>query len=342
MGTARGSRYPPDWEDRRRRVYQRDEYQCQRCGARGGPYGDLELHCHHIVPISEGGSHALTNLTTLCWRCHDAVHDHHIPRMSDVDSRATGDPQPLRTLTKQLNPDDYTADSQPYVRYWRSFIDVVATYATTEFYSDIQSLLDIAEDWYYYTKTYQQLPPSHAVRNFDAELQKLQTTYSDIDDAYSTFIDSASELPEKPDVCTDAEWFLTMSVVEIEQIVTHAEGIQTAADVEELHHHYEQLVTVGELSDAATPFEIFQRGREIGTKLASAMRQRMEPATTPTTIREDEATQPTTERETCSSPEPEPDTQTDTPDVYGDDDTNSGIQADQTTESTDQACRVSS
>lgn len=298
MGTARASRYPADWDDRRRRVYQRDGYQCQRCGARGGPYGDLELHCHHIVPVSEGGSHALANLTTLCWRCHDAVHDHHIPRMSDINSRATSDPQPLQTLTEQLNPDDYTPDSQPYVRYWQSFIDVVATYATAEFYSDVQSLYDIAEDWYYYTKSYQQLPPSHAVRDLQTELQKVKTTYSDVDDAYSAFIDRASELPEKPDECTDAERFLTIEVLKIEQIVTHAEGIKTADDVEELHHHYEQLVAVQrellEHLDASTQVEAFQRAREIGIKLDSAMRQRMEPATTPTDVTEDDATQPTT------------------------------------------------
>lgn len=66
--------YPPDWDRRRQRVYARDDYQCQNCRRRGGPYGDVELHAHHIVPKSRGGVHRLENLVTLCEPCHDAVH----------------------------------------------------------------------------------------------------------------------------------------------------------------------------------------------------------------------------------------------------------------------------
>lgn len=63
--------YPADWDDRRRRVYKRDDYTCQACGRRGGPYGDVELHADHVIPKSEGGSHDESNLQTLCRRCHD-------------------------------------------------------------------------------------------------------------------------------------------------------------------------------------------------------------------------------------------------------------------------------
>ncbi|GAB7020291.1 HNH endonuclease [Halostagnicola bangensis] len=66
--------YPPDWDRRRRRVYARDDHQCQNCRRRGGPYGDVELHAHHIVPKSRGGVHRLENLVTVCKPCHDAVH----------------------------------------------------------------------------------------------------------------------------------------------------------------------------------------------------------------------------------------------------------------------------
>lgn len=78
--------YPHDWDERRRVVYQRDEYQCQNCGRRGGAAGNAELHCHHIVPKSKGGSHDMNNLVTLCRDCHNQVHDHHIPKMSEVSS----------------------------------------------------------------------------------------------------------------------------------------------------------------------------------------------------------------------------------------------------------------
>ena len=79
--------YPSDWERRRKRVYRRDNYECQQCGALGGDRGNCELHAHHIVPKGNGGSHSLSNLTTLCWSCHNAQHVHHIPR-----SDPTADP----------------------------------------------------------------------------------------------------------------------------------------------------------------------------------------------------------------------------------------------------------
>lgn len=67
--------YPGDWDIRRRRVYKRDGYSCQNCGRRGGRGGDYELHAHHIVPKSKGGSHHVDNLITLCKGCHAAVHN---------------------------------------------------------------------------------------------------------------------------------------------------------------------------------------------------------------------------------------------------------------------------
>ena len=71
-----GDGYPDDWDRRRKKVYQRDGYQCQRCGASGGGSGNAELHAHHKVPKSKGGSHRLSNLTTLCSDCHSQVHAH--------------------------------------------------------------------------------------------------------------------------------------------------------------------------------------------------------------------------------------------------------------------------
>jgi 5-methylcytosine-specific restriction endonuclease McrA len=72
-------KYPPDWDARRKTVYRRDDYACQECGLGGGPHSgesDVELHAHHIQPLSAGGTHHLTNLITLCRRCHDEQHNH--------------------------------------------------------------------------------------------------------------------------------------------------------------------------------------------------------------------------------------------------------------------------
>ena len=69
------SSYPDDWDVRRRQVYQRDQYKCGNCQSEGGPYGDTEVHAHHIVPKSQGGADRFTNLVTLCADCHARVHD---------------------------------------------------------------------------------------------------------------------------------------------------------------------------------------------------------------------------------------------------------------------------
>lgn len=68
------SEYPSDWNSRRKRVYKRDNYRCQKCGNKGGRRGNTEVHAHHIKPKSKGGSHRLSNLTTLCKDCHNKVH----------------------------------------------------------------------------------------------------------------------------------------------------------------------------------------------------------------------------------------------------------------------------
>jgi hypothetical protein len=66
--------YPSDWNSRRKKIYQRDGYECQNCGVYGGTKGDAELHAHHVVPKSKGGTHDTTNLITICKGCHNAVH----------------------------------------------------------------------------------------------------------------------------------------------------------------------------------------------------------------------------------------------------------------------------
>lgn len=82
-------RYPSDWGSRRKRVYRRDNYQCQNCGERGGAHGDAELHAHHVVPISKGGSHDTSNLTTVCHGCHEAIHGHPVGGGTRTSSATT-------------------------------------------------------------------------------------------------------------------------------------------------------------------------------------------------------------------------------------------------------------
>lgn len=63
--------YPDDWDDLRREVYARDGYRCANCGAT-----DVDLHAHHIVPLSVGGTNERTILVTLCQDCHQRIHPH--------------------------------------------------------------------------------------------------------------------------------------------------------------------------------------------------------------------------------------------------------------------------
>lgn len=63
--------YPDNWDSIRHEVYERDNYQCCNCGR-----SELELHAHHIVPLSKGGTNNKDNLITVCRGCHMAIHNH--------------------------------------------------------------------------------------------------------------------------------------------------------------------------------------------------------------------------------------------------------------------------
>ncbi|MFB6186224.1 MAG: HNH endonuclease [Halobacteriaceae archaeon] len=90
-----GDKYPSDWSSRRKKVYKRDNYRCQKCGARGGKRGSSELHAHHIKPVSKGGSHRYSNLKTLCRSCHSDVHGHGVGGRTTSNRPNEADPVEL-------------------------------------------------------------------------------------------------------------------------------------------------------------------------------------------------------------------------------------------------------
>ena len=61
--------YPSNWKDVAQRIRSLDHYRCVICGAQ-----DSELHVHHIVYVSNFGTHRQENLATLCKACHEAEH----------------------------------------------------------------------------------------------------------------------------------------------------------------------------------------------------------------------------------------------------------------------------
>lgn len=66
-------RYDKQWADLRQAVFDLDEYQCQNC-LEIVDDDDLTLDPDHNVPRGAGGSDRLSNLNSLCRRCHDAKH----------------------------------------------------------------------------------------------------------------------------------------------------------------------------------------------------------------------------------------------------------------------------
>ncbi len=56
--------YTEDWDDIRAQVYRRDGYRCVICGKKG------RLHAHHIVPVRISKNNSLSNLVSVCERCH--------------------------------------------------------------------------------------------------------------------------------------------------------------------------------------------------------------------------------------------------------------------------------
>lgn len=67
-------KYPSNWDTIRKNVYERDNYTCQRCNEKGGPYGDNVLNCAHKLSKSKGGSDDYSNLETVCEECHIEEH----------------------------------------------------------------------------------------------------------------------------------------------------------------------------------------------------------------------------------------------------------------------------
>lgn len=59
-----------EWAVIRARIFERDDYTCTYCGARG-----VRLECDHIVPVARGGGHEDDNLTTACQPCNRAKRD---------------------------------------------------------------------------------------------------------------------------------------------------------------------------------------------------------------------------------------------------------------------------
>lgn len=56
--------YSKNWDNIRKIVYTRDNHRCVMCGKKG------KVHAHHIVPVKVSHDNSLSNLVTVCEKCH--------------------------------------------------------------------------------------------------------------------------------------------------------------------------------------------------------------------------------------------------------------------------------
>jgi 5-methylcytosine-specific restriction endonuclease McrA len=71
--------YPKSWSRLRFVVYKRDNYICQICGVKCEiGCGWRSPNCHHRVPVKISHNHSISNLMTVCKRCHELLHEEYI------------------------------------------------------------------------------------------------------------------------------------------------------------------------------------------------------------------------------------------------------------------------
>lgn len=61
----------------RMKIFKRDNFKCKTCGASPANNEHVELHLHHITPLSCGGLTRENNLITLCHTCHKGLEPHY-------------------------------------------------------------------------------------------------------------------------------------------------------------------------------------------------------------------------------------------------------------------------
>ena len=78
--------FSSNWSEIASNIRRLDHFACVLCGAT-----DLELHVHHIVYLSNFGTHRQENLVSACRKCHEDEHERELDfgeRDSDATSQA--------------------------------------------------------------------------------------------------------------------------------------------------------------------------------------------------------------------------------------------------------------
>lgn len=110
--------YPDDCAERRPAALDRDDHECQRCGA------DENLTVRHRTPPAAGGSHELDNLTTICESCHRADRDDDEP-IKDRRNRVLSDNRRVEIIDETID-DSHEVD--PYLMTEEEEVQYLAGY----------------------------------------------------------------------------------------------------------------------------------------------------------------------------------------------------------------------
>lgn len=93
--------YPANWKYVAAKIRNLDNYTCVICGAQ-----DSELHVHHIVYVSNFGTHQQQNLVTLCRTCHEVEHKRVFDFGENLSNLDTPPDQNERRQTVDLLPNE--------------------------------------------------------------------------------------------------------------------------------------------------------------------------------------------------------------------------------------------
>jgi 5-methylcytosine-specific restriction enzyme A len=85
-GTATERGYGATWQKIRERKLSHDPF-CEPCKTEGRK--TLGQMVHHELPIAEGGTHAMKNLVTTCYSCHERLHDRRTGEVKTVKREST-------------------------------------------------------------------------------------------------------------------------------------------------------------------------------------------------------------------------------------------------------------
>lgn len=64
------------WWTIRAEVVARDKGKCFYCKVEQDPRNGIHHECHHIRPLSRGGTTSMSNLMLVCKTCHEKKHKH--------------------------------------------------------------------------------------------------------------------------------------------------------------------------------------------------------------------------------------------------------------------------